>query len=151
VPALGTSLRRGISEKGQLVTRTEIIERWRSRLADWRLVGAQVNGEKLAEMVLSDLSQMSERHEDAELTLTEASAEGGMSTRQLARLIRSGALENVGRKNAPRVRRRDIPRKATARSGIAKSGNTSALSLQLARQAITSKARARGGTNGTKG
>lgn len=120
------------------MTRAEIIERWRSRLSDWKLVAAQVDGEKIAGLVLQDLTAL-EDDAEGELSLTEASAEGGISTRQLSRLIADGKLENVGRKNAPRVRRKDIPRKAA----VASDGNATTL-LSITRNAVASRIAARG-------
>src|SRR5258708_3998484 len=45
------------------------------------------------------------------LTLTDASAESGYSKDHLALLVAKGAIENAGQKHAPRIRRRDLPRK----------------------------------------
>lgn len=127
------------------MTRAEIIERWRSRLADWKLVAAQVDGEKIAQMVLLDLTSLDDDAE-ATLSLTEASAEGGVSTRQLSRLIKDGKLKNLGRPGAPKVRRSDIPRKAA----IANDRNTASL-LSITRTAVASKVVTRGRGNGTQG
>ena len=121
------------------MTRAEVIESWRLRLAEYRRFAAQVDGEKIAAQVLADLASIGTDEANETLSLTEASADGGVSTRQLSRLIASGKIENVGRKNAPRVRRKDIPRKATIDSG-----DSTGLSLQLARQVVSSKMSARG-------
>lgn len=126
------------------MTRSEIIERWRTRLLDWKLVAAQVDGEKIAEMVIRDLTAL-DLDSDATLSLTEASAEGGISTRQLSRLIKNGKLENHGRPNAPRLRRGDIPRKA---GSVENKTNL----LSITRNAVASKVVMRGGgKNGTQG
>ena len=122
------------------MTRAEITESWRLRLADYRRFAAQVDGEKIATQVLADLASIGTDEAEETLSLTEASKEGGVSTRTLSRQIEQGKLENCGRKNAPRVRRKDIPRKTTIDSG----DSTGALSLQVARQAISSKMSARG-------
>ena len=55
---------------------------------------------------------------DAPLTLAEATAESGYSKRRLRELIASGALVNIGRKGAPRIRRADLPRKPRADDGF---------------------------------
>jgi hypothetical protein len=47
------------------------------------------------------------------LTLAEAAQESGLSVDHLARLVRNGAIPNAGRKYVPRLRRADLPRKAT--------------------------------------
>ena len=46
------------------------------------------------------------------LNLTDAAVESGYSADYLGRLVRDGKIANVGRPNAPRIRRRDLPRKA---------------------------------------
>lgn len=43
------------------------------------------------------------------VSLREAAAIGGYSLDHLQRLVASGAIENVGRKGKPRIRRGDIP------------------------------------------
>jgi hypothetical protein len=43
------------------------------------------------------------------VTLGEASAIGGYSADHLQRLVAKGALENVGQKYRPRIRRADVP------------------------------------------
>jgi hypothetical protein len=47
------------------------------------------------------------------LTLAEAARESGYSERRLRELLAAGAIPNAGRKNAPRIRRADLPRKAS--------------------------------------
>lgn len=47
------------------------------------------------------------------LTLGEAEAESGYSRDHLGRQLRAGAIPNAGRRRAPRILRRDLPRKAT--------------------------------------
>jgi len=46
------------------------------------------------------------------LTIAEAAAASGFSRDHLGRLLRAGAIPNVGRPHAPRVRKSDLPRKA---------------------------------------
>jgi hypothetical protein len=52
---------------------------------------------------------------DEELTLAEAAAESGYSAERLRRKVAGGEIPNAGRKGAPRIRRADLPRKATER------------------------------------
>jgi hypothetical protein len=54
--------------------------------------------------------ELREAHGEA-VTLKEASLAGGYSIDHLQRLVASGQLENVGRKNRPRIRRADVPTK----------------------------------------
>jgi hypothetical protein len=41
----------------------------------------------------------------------EAAAESGYAADTLGRLVREGQIPNAGRLNAPKIRRRDIPKK----------------------------------------
>jgi hypothetical protein len=53
--------------------------------------------------------------QDAELlNLTQAAAESGYSADHLGREIARGRIPNAGRRNAPKVRRTDLPRKPGA-------------------------------------
>lgn len=51
------------------------------------------------------------------VTLTEAAQISGYSADHLGRLVRDGKLANLGRPKAPRVRTRDLPRKAQLTPG----------------------------------
>jgi hypothetical protein len=48
------------------------------------------------------------------LTLGEAARASGYSSDHLGRLVRAGRIPNAGRRYAPRIRRRDLPRRARA-------------------------------------
>jgi hypothetical protein len=48
------------------------------------------------------------------LTLGEAARASGYSSDHLGRLVRAGRIPNAGRPYAPRIRRRDLPRRARA-------------------------------------
>src|SRR6059036_510536 len=54
---------------------------------------------------------------DETLTLVEAAALSGYSADHLGHLVRHGQLRNVGRKNAPRIRRADLPLKSPTKPG----------------------------------
>jgi hypothetical protein len=47
-----------------------------------------------------------------ELTYDEAAEYSGLAAGTIGNKVRAGEIENVGRKNAPRVRRCDLPAKA---------------------------------------
>ncbi len=51
------------------------------------------------------------------LTLVEAAALSGYSADHLGHLVRHGQLRNVGRKNAPRIRRADLPIRSPTKPG----------------------------------
>jgi len=45
------------------------------------------------------------------VTLREAAMIGGYSVDHLQRVVAAGAIQNVGKRGAPRIRRTDVPRK----------------------------------------
>jgi hypothetical protein len=71
-----------------------------------------VDGVSVCDEVLADLRAMAAEAEQPLLNLTEASSLSGYSREHLGRLVRDGKIENAGRPNAPRIRLRDLPRKA---------------------------------------
>jgi hypothetical protein len=87
----------------------EIIERWVQRQAEWSRLRIQVDGAALAAEVVVDLESLVRSRDLDALTLSAAAAVSGYSADHLSRLIRKGALLNVGRKGAPRIRRKDLP------------------------------------------
>jgi hypothetical protein len=95
------------------VTLAELRQQWTHRRDEWRRLGVTVDGAKLAEEILADLEGLDASGDDA-LSLVDAATECGYSADHLGRLVRSGALPNAGRPNAPRIRRKDLPRKAGA-------------------------------------
>ena len=56
---------------------------------------------------------------DESLTLAQAAARSGYSADHIARLVREGRLENVGRRGAPRVRAGDLPARPHPRRVVA--------------------------------
>ena len=63
--------------------------------------------EKCADALEEALAQ----ENGATLTLQEAAAESGYSADHLGRMVREGKIPNVGQPNAPRIARKDLPRK----------------------------------------
>jgi hypothetical protein len=133
------------------MTREEILSRWEARLVEWAQLEVHVDGAAIAREVLADLREIASAHETAELTLTAAANESGYSKRQLARMIVDGTLRNVGRPNAPRVLRQDLPRKLVAKPQPSAMANSSSSLLGIARHIVTAKSRRGGGSNGTQG
>lgn len=70
------------------------------------------------------------------LNLRQASKASGYGERHLRQLIRQGILTDHGRKGAPKVKRGDLPKKATA---LARPGGDSNLSLM--QKAVGSRGR----------
>ena len=120
------------------MTPTEFFAKWQSE-ADM-LEGAQVQGATLLRRVLADFRSIQEEMAAETLSLREAAIESGYSPDHLGRLVRTGSIPNAGRRNAPRIRRTDLPRKTsplTARSTALKL--YLATPRQIARSVVTSK------------
>ncbi len=122
------------------MTREDFTTRWRGRRDEFARLGALVEGVKLCDEVLADAEALFRSEEHDVLTLTEAAQESGYSAGHLGRLVRSGTIPNAGRPNAPKIRRADLPRKAT---GLRRTGATAKLlgatPGQIARAVVTSK------------
>jgi hypothetical protein len=125
------------------MTPAEILNRWIVRRDELRKLKAHVDGATLCDEVLADLRAISVPLDEAALTLKQAATESGFSARHLSRMVAAGQIPNHGRKNAPRVLRKDLPRKVTAniRSGDEPQGNSTF--LQIARGSLASKSRRR--------
>lgn len=68
-------------------------------------------------MTIADqIEEKAYAHALEELTLQEAAAESGYSYSALQKMVAGGELENLGDKGSPRVRRSDLPKKATVRA-----------------------------------
>ena len=93
------------------VTLKQVIARWSSRRDELRRLGAFVDGVKLCDEVLADLTAVVSIHDEV-LTLTEAARHSGYSSEHLGRLVRDGKTPNAGRPNAPRIRVHQLPCKA---------------------------------------
>ena len=78
-----------------------------------RRYGAEAQATLLS-TVADDLEAAFREQREELLNLQEAAAASGYSARQLSRLAASGALPLYGRRSAPRFRRGDLPRKASA-------------------------------------
>ncbi len=68
------------------------------------------------EDVASELEAVLREHELEALTLEQAVAESGLSYSALEKALRQHRLPNAGTKGAPRIRRRDMPRKGATRA-----------------------------------
>lgn len=121
------------------VTREGFLIRWRAHRDELARLGALVDGAKLCDQVLADAAALFRAEEQDTLTLTEAALESGYSAGHLGRLVRNKTIPNAGRPNAPKIRRADLPWKAT---GLRRTGVTtklvSATPGQIARAVVTS-------------
>ena len=89
-----------------------LADRWRNRAMEFRAHACEPAA--CAYERAADELQVELRAAQAEvLTLSEAAAESGYSERRLREMVSTGRVTNAGRKGAPRIRRADLPRKAS--------------------------------------
>ena len=91
--------------------REDILARWEGRLAEWEELNVQVDGKSIARLVLDDLRSIAMAHELTPLSLIAAAQESGYSPTHLGREVKAGRIPNAGRFNAPKILRRDLPKK----------------------------------------
>lgn len=102
------------AEGGPMNTRDEVLARWESRLAEWGELGIRVDGKSIAQQVIADLREMGDAYDMVALSLKGAAEESGYSTGHLGREVKAGRIPNAGRENAPKILRRDLPKKPRA-------------------------------------
>ena len=83
---------------------------WRRQAKTLRRYGGQAIATAL-ERCADELEGTIQERDDATYSLTEAARESGYSREHLGRLVRDGKIPNAGRPGAPRIARRDLPRK----------------------------------------
>jgi hypothetical protein len=88
-----------------------LIARWRSDIETLKRCGCNDAAIALGNYV-SELEAALREGELETLTLEEAVIESGYSYSALQKQVANGTLANLGRKGAPRVRRKDLPAKA---------------------------------------
>lgn len=94
------------------MTPEELRAKWLEEQARMRRRREYVAGAELVDEFLHDFDRVQSSSADESLTLAYAAAESGYSVEHLGRCVRAGAIPNAGRKGAPRILRRDLPRKA---------------------------------------
>ncbi len=116
------------------------VQKWATEAAALRRRRALVDGAVLLEEVLADFAALSQADAEAVLTLHAAERESGYSADHLGRLVREGRMPNAGRPHAPRIRRRDLPRKPAAlRREASRLSLLGATPGQIARAVVTSE------------
>ncbi len=113
--------------KGALAT---LAERWRNDAAVLRRHGHERSADQL-ERRATEVEDAWRATALEALTIKEASKETGYSESHLYALVENGAVENIGKPGAPRIRRADLP---------AKSNRLVRRELEIERAAITSAA-----------
>jgi hypothetical protein len=88
--------------------------RWRSHAATLReLGGGDLNVARIWELAAHELDESIRAQQDVTLNLREAARVSGYCAEHLSRLVKAGKIPNYGRRGAPRIRLRDLPRKST--------------------------------------
>lgn len=88
--------------------------RWRARAADVREWAAAEGAAQALEKAAEELDAALRTGSGELMTLTDAATASGYSADHIGRLVRTRAIPNHGRRNAPRVRLADLPLKAGA-------------------------------------
>lgn len=86
---------------------------WRERAQQLRDWGLDAQAARVWELAATELEQALRSTSDETLSLVEAARLSGYSPDHLGSLVREGKLHNSGRKNAPRIKRSDLPIKNT--------------------------------------
>ena len=106
---------------------------WRGRaemLKPYAPAGAQAFEDAAAELDSALFS-----HDMEAMNLKQAAEESGYSAEHLGRLLKAGKLPNAGKKGAPKLLRKDLPRKALKATG------TEGRFQRILRQADTARIR----------
>ena len=93
-----------------------VADRWREDAEVLRRCGHGRTAD-LCDRHAQELERAVQAHEMALITIGEAAAESGYSKSHLYTLLSEGSLPNAGTKGAPRVMRRDLPKKARPTNG----------------------------------
>lgn len=93
-----------------------LVARWDAEEAILRRRGATVAADALRSCA-ADLHATLEAFRLEALTLTDAAAASGMSYKGLQKAVSEGRIPNAGSRHRPRIRRADLPRKATPPAG----------------------------------
>ena len=91
---------------------SELVTAWLARAEELRPYAAPAA--EAFERAAAELRAALHEESLGTVNLEEAAAISGYSADHLGRLVKDGTIPNAGRKNAPRIRRCDVPRKATA-------------------------------------
>ena len=94
----------------------DLLTAWRERAAYLESFGDPTSA-KLWRLAAVELEHVLQALGAETLTLTEAAALSGYSADHLGWLVKKGKLRNYGRKNAPRLRRGDLPLKSPTKPG----------------------------------
>lgn len=85
-------------------------ETWRKEAEKLRRI-EQASPAAVYELCADEFDSWWREYGDVVLNLQEAARESGYSPDHLGRMVRQGKIANTGCENAPKIRRRDLPRK----------------------------------------
>ncbi len=105
-------LDRSSGSGGIMTPARELPRAWRARAEQLRPYSPAAS--RAFDEAAGELESALGGEQGALLDLQEAARESGYSADYLGRLVREGQIRNAGRRNAPRIRRGDLPRKAAA-------------------------------------
>jgi hypothetical protein len=112
--------------------------RWREEAQLLRRCGAH-EAATTREACANELETHEENHASELLTLDEAARESGYHKDSISRMITEEKIPNAGTKGAPRVRRRDLPKKPpSAPPSRTSIGGPNLVGASLAHQGIVS-------------
>ena len=120
-----------------------LIDAWRGEVTELTNRYAAQALANLTTQHIDELEKALKQDFDEPFTLKQASHVSGFSDDYLGRLIRQGKLTNVGRKNAPRVRRGDLPSKIGASEVLILRESSTSLTVPSTRTQIAQAAIAR--------
>jgi hypothetical protein len=97
--------------RDEIRTEEEALDWWEKKFAaGCESMNMQADAASLVRSLVSSLREIRDAAQRP-LTLLEAARMSGYTSDHLARLIRAGKVTNAGRKNAPRILERDLPRR----------------------------------------
>jgi len=128
-----------------------LYHRWREKAELFRQHGHEATA-RTYEVCSAELETALREGDEQLLDLQQAARESGYSSDHLGRLVRDGKIPNAGRRNAPKIRRGDLPRRpevVARRPGdgngavvMAGSSRGNSVSFErIAREALVSKRR----------
>ena len=97
-------------------------QRWRAKAELFRAHGHEATA-RTYEVCSEELEAALRQGEEELLDLQEAARESGYTSDHLGRLVRAGRIPNAGRRNAPKIRRGDLPRRPERVARQAQEGN----------------------------
>jgi hypothetical protein len=114
-----------------------LVQRWSKDAALLRQYRNHQQAEWLEDRA-AELEAALEKDDGELLSLTDAASVSGYTADHLGRLMRKGAIKNFGRRNAPKIRRGDLPRKPTLPGAHASLQLVGASKRQVAQAILTS-------------